>query len=179
MISLDPRRRTIAVVVIFGLMAVFGLVGAICIDQGRPVVGAVADAADQALKIKGAAVAVESARRSAAAGQTDQAARLIADAVEAIGGAEAAEPSPPRRASIGALLPLADAFARDLAPQSGAALAAALAELGPIQSRDLLETETQGAASILNAAALYVVLLIVVLTAAAAAALLGLRDQSR
>jgi len=176
MIALDPRRRTIALVVIFGLMVVFGLAGAYCIDQGRPVVATLADTADQALKIKSAAVAVESARRLAATGHEAEASRLLGEVIETIKTVGSAEPSESRRATIAAVAPLAEDFARRFAPESGAALAAALAEFGAVQSRDVLEAEVQGSASILNAAALYVVLLIIVLGAAIGAALLGLRE---
>lgn len=170
-----PLRRTIALSVIFALIVVFGLVGATSIDQGRPVVSNLADTAGQQIKVRGAALAVETARRLALEGHQAEAGKKLGEAVEAFKSAEAGEPSVPRKTKIHALLPLADNFGSHFESEAGAGLAAALAELDALQATDTLEAEVQGAASILNAAALYVVLLIIVVGAAAGAALMGLR----
>ena len=82
MTSPSPLRRVIALAVIFGLMVVFGLVGATSIDQGRPVVANLADTANQQIKVRGAALAVETARRLALEGHEAEAAQHERDGNE-------------------------------------------------------------------------------------------------
>ena len=175
MTSPTPLRRTIALAVIFGLLVVFGLVGATCIDQGRPVVATLADTAAQEIKLQGAALDVEAARRLAVEGHQADASKRLDQAVETIKSVEKAEPAESRRGKLHALLPLAESFAAQFDAGAGAGLAAALAEFDTLQAGDVLEAETQGSAAILNAAALYVVLLIIVLAVSIGAAVMGLR----
>ena len=175
MTSPSPLRRVIALAVIFGLMVVFGLVGATSIDQGRPVVANLADTANQQIKVRGAALAVETARRLALEGHEAEASKLLAEAADTFKTAEAAEPSKSRQGKIHALLPLADAFSARFDAGAGASLASALTELDALQANDVLEAEVQGSASILNTAGLYVALLVIVVGLSIGAAVLGLR----
>jgi len=175
MASTESRRRTLVLVIIFGLLIAFGLVGAICIDQGRPVVANLAATADAALKVRGAALSVETARRLAAEGKESEASKLLGETVETLKSVEAAETDSQRRALMAAARHKTDTFAARFNPDSGATLADALADLDARQSKDILTAEVEGSASILNAAALYVVLLIIVVTASAGTALIGFR----
>ena len=172
------RRRLLALVTIFGMMVALGLLGAIIIDQGRGVVSGLAAISDQALKVRGAALSVEAARRLALEGNEASASKAMAEAAEALVAVKSNETTAQRQARIGDALALAERFSAGFAPEAGRQLAGALAELDLRQTRDVLEADVLGESSILNAASLYVVLLIIVVGLSAGAALIGFRDRA-
>lgn len=173
-------RRAIVLSLIPALMVFLGAVGVVSIDQGRVGAGTVTAMADQAQRLADASLGVESARRLAAAGQTDEARKILDGTVAVLRAAAQAEESGERRNRIDGLLPLAatlragltDAGQRD---KAGADLAGELAALDHLAGQDLQEAEAEVPAQILQTDALYGVLVLVLAAAATFATFLAVR----
>ncbi len=173
-------RRAVALTLIPALVFMLGVVGIFCVDQGRSAADTIAAMADQSQRLGDAAIAAESARRLAAAGQTAAAGKALDAAVAAIRAAVGAEDSAERRSRIDGALPLAASFRAALAEAghgdaAGARLSDALASLGHLAGQDLLEAEAEAPAEILQTAGLFGVLALILAAAAAFTAFVALR----
>ncbi|MDA8231445.1 MAG: hypothetical protein M0006_08900 [Magnetospirillum sp.] len=179
-------RRTVALAlsVILALIVVVGGLGGICIDRGRSVAAAVGAAADQAMRLRAAQLATETARRLAASGRTGEAGQSLDHAVAVIGAAADNESYLPRKDRIRAVARLADAFRASLATgdaatldATGGSLADALADLDRRQGQDLLETEINAPVVVLQTLSLYGTLLIVAFGVSVALAIVAVRSR--
>ncbi len=164
--SPGTAARAVALVLIPTIIVLLGIVGIVCVDQGRTAADTVAAMADQARHLDEAAIAVQSARHLAATGQAQAAGTSLDAAEAAIRAAVGAEDSAQRRAEIQGLLPLAGAFRAALADPgrreaAGAPLADMVAGLDRLAGQDLLEAEAEVPAEIIQTAGLFGVLALI------------------
>jgi hypothetical protein len=172
--------RILAAIMVPILVVLLGIVGVVCIDQGRSAADTVAAMADQSRRLDDAALGVASARHLAAAGRAADAAKALDAAEDSVRAAAAAEDTASRREKIEATLPLAAALRAALADSgrreaAGAALAEALAGSAGLAGQDLAEAEAEVPAEVLQTAALFGVFALMLAAAAGFAAYVAVR----